>query len=53
MSIIKRAWGIRHIRAFVLSWRLASWWERQGRYMGAVINPSDIDYIQAVRRGDA
>ena len=31
----------------------AIWWERCGRYLGAFPNAADLDYLDAVKRGDA
>jgi hypothetical protein len=48
-----RWWGIRHIRYYLLVWKLARWWNREGHLLGAHINESDLDYLEAVRNGKA
>ena len=52
MAFIKRLWGIRHIRYFYLCYKLNTWWEEYGKYMGAFINQRDLDYLDAVWKGD-
>jgi hypothetical protein len=51
--MLKRQWGIRHIRAMWARWRFWSWWYDIGQYMGAVPNPADLEYLDAIERGDA
>ncbi|WP_305652399.1 hypothetical protein [Methylocystis sp.] len=48
----KRLWGVRHVRAVYLAWKFEKWWDECGRYLGAVPNPSDAEYIGKVWRGE-
>lgn len=52
MAIIRRLWGIRHIRWVILSWMYWRWWDEIGHNLGAIPNPADMDYLDAVWRGD-
>lgn len=53
-GVMKRIWGIRHIRWLWLSWRLAGWVEFcQKTGLGIAANQNDIDYLDAVRTGKA
>jgi len=46
-------WGIRHVRYFILRTRFNIWWMSCGRYLGAFPNQRDIDYLEAVWKGES
>lgn len=51
---MKRWWGIRHVRYGYLKWRVIAWAQQMasiGIGLGGV-NQSDIDYLNAIWRGD-
>ncbi len=53
----KRWWGIRHVRALWLSYRLHRWLRELHRATGGRIgwagpNPADVEYLGAVWRGE-
>lgn len=50
---MKRWWGIRHLRYFYLSWSFWHWWEETGYLLGAFPNPRDLEYLDAIWRGEA
>jgi hypothetical protein len=50
---MKRLWGIRHVRYFLLCRELEKWWWESGRYLGACPNESDLNYLDRVWRGEA
>lgn len=52
---MKRLWGVRHIRFVFLSWRIHRWaraWARGGIGLGHP-NPADLDWLEAIWRGEA
>jgi len=51
--MVKRWPIIRHIRWLYLQARFLHWWNTVGRHFGAVMNESDLDYLEKVWRGDA
>jgi hypothetical protein len=50
-KMIKTLPIIRHIRYLYLSLTFHIWWASQGRYFGAVPNPSDMEYLHGVWSG--
>lgn len=50
---MKTLWGIRHIRWWFHSVMFAMWWHRCGRHYWLAPNQADIDFLNAIRRGDA
>lgn len=44
---------IRHVRYFYLRTRFNIWWNTIGHVLGAFPNPSDIEFLEAVWKGDA
>ncbi len=44
---------IRHVRFAVAKWRWINWWHDMGRHLGAFPNPRDLNYLDAIWRGDA
>lgn len=50
---VLRLWGVRHLRYFWLRLRFALWWANVGHMLGACPNPSDLEYLDAVWRGEA
>lgn len=51
---MKRWWGIRHIRYYWGLWRCQVWADRFGSAgIGlGIINPSDIDYLNKIWKGE-
>lgn len=47
-----RLWGIRHARYYWLAFRFAVWWQLVGRNYWLTPNAADIDYLDAVWRGE-
>ena len=52
MAELKTKPIIRHFRWLYHSLKFWLWWERFGRYLGAFPNPNDLDYLEAVWRGE-
>jgi hypothetical protein len=50
---LKRLWGIRHVRYFLLCRELEKWWWESGRFLGACPNEADLNYLDQVWRGEA
>jgi hypothetical protein len=43
---------IRHVRFAIEAWRWENWWHNMGRHFGAFPNQRDLDYLDAIWRGD-
>jgi hypothetical protein len=53
MSIhFKRLPIIRHVRWLYAQWKFQHWWNKLGRHLGLGPNQSDLDYLEAIWRGD-
>lgn len=50
---MKRLWGIRHVRYFILKARFVMWWSVVAQHYWMTPNESDIEYLRAVWRGEA
>lgn len=50
---MKRWWGIRHVRYWLLCRRLANYWNRYGRHHWLCINEADLLYLDRVWKGQA
>lgn len=50
---MKKLWGIRHIRYYYLSVKFNVWWFSVGQCLGACPNQNDVDYLNAVWKGEA
>jgi len=49
---MKKLWGIRHVRYFVLRAKFNWWWLTCGQFFGAFPNEADLDYLEAVWAGE-
>lgn len=49
---LKRIWGIRHVRFLYHAW-LFRRWTRLWSDLGYVANRADLDYLDAIWKGDA
>ena len=50
---VKRLPIIRHIRWFYKHTCFVWWWKKTGRLYWLIPNPRDLDYLDAIWRGDA
>lgn len=50
---MKTWWGIRHVRYALALVAFNFWWWQVGHFLGAVPNPADLEYLDAIRRGYA
>lgn len=50
---MKRLWGVRHIRYLIAAWCFWIWWEDIGRVFWMTPNPSDLEYLDKIWRGEA
>jgi hypothetical protein len=48
---MKKLWGIRHIRYWLAVRRFNLWWAHYGHRLGAVPNPSDLQYLEDIWSG--
>lgn len=53
MVFLSRLWGVRHLRYVWLRFRFELWWARVGHMFGAFPNPADLEFLDAVWRGEA
>ena len=44
---------IRHVRYYYLAFQYWRWWDRFGRFFGAVPNEADMMYLHKVWKGEA
>jgi hypothetical protein len=51
MKPLKQWPVIRYFRFVYLSWKFETWWQREGRHLGAFPNPKDREYLEGVLRG--
>lgn len=53
MVRVLRLWGVRHLRYAWLRFRFEMWWASIGHMLGAFPNMADIEFLDAVWRGEA
>jgi hypothetical protein len=50
---MKRWFGIRHVRYLYHAMCFWHWWDNVGRFLGAVPNPDDLQFLRDVLDGKA
>lgn len=51
--VIKRWWGIRHVRYYIAAYQFNQWWNNFGRTFWLAPNDKDIQHLRDIWEGRA